>query len=200
MFVALDEETESAGQNARPVFTGIGRRTSAFRVRGLCRGSLREVEPVFFRNHQAYLSWMVRRDISQLLQQTSRRKSKRNGRAVCPLCLEPIRDQRFELRHRASTVRGLQSGGGPLDKQKYAVWFLPFALLLTGCGQSGEQEMQTCLSAAQRTQHAESSPDPSDLDEYVKECMETNGYRFSPIHFGCGHGDPYRDSRCYVQQ
>ena len=87
-----------------------------------------------------------------------------------------------------------------MDKQKYAVWFLPFALLLTVCGQSGEQEMQTCLSKILRIQHAESSPDPSDPDEYVKECMEANGYRFNPIHFGCGHGDPYRDARCYVQQ
>jgi hypothetical protein len=87
-----------------------------------------------------------------------------------------------------------------LDKQKYAVWFLPFALLLTVCGQSGEQEKRTCLSEAQRTQQAESSPDPSDLDEYVKECMEANGYRLNPIHSGCGHGDPYRDARFYVQQ
>ena len=30
MCVALDKETESAGQNARPVFRGLGRRTSAF--------------------------------------------------------------------------------------------------------------------------------------------------------------------------
>jgi hypothetical protein len=60
--------------------------------------------------------------------------------------------------------------------------------------------MQTCLSEALPTQQAESSPHPSDLDEYVKLCMEANGYRLNPVYFGCGHGDPYRDARCYVQQ
>jgi len=60
--------------------------------------------------------------------------------------------------------------------------------------------MQTCLSDAQRLQKAGSISDSRDLDDYVKACMEANGYRFSAIHFGCGHGDLFRDATCYVRK
>ena len=60
--------------------------------------------------------------------------------------------------------------------------------------------MRTCLSEAQRMQQAGSISNPSDLDEYVKKCMDANGYRLNAMHSGCGHGDPYRDEACYVQK
>jgi hypothetical protein len=60
--------------------------------------------------------------------------------------------------------------------------------------------MQACLSDAQRMQKAGSLPDASALDDYIKACMEANGYRLSAIHSGCGRGDPFLDSSCYVRQ
>ena len=53
-----------------PCVKGLGRRIERVRVRGVCSGSLREVGPaVLRRDRQARLSWICRRDISQLLQQ-----------------------------------------------------------------------------------------------------------------------------------
>ena len=60
--------------------------------------------------------------------------------------------------------------------------------------------MQTCLSDAQRMQKAGSLPDANAVDDYVKACMEANGYRLNAVHSGCGHGDPFRDASCYVRQ
>ena len=77
---------------------------------------------------------------------------------------------------------------------------LAFALLLTGCGQAEERDMQTCLSEAQRMQKAGSLPDANALDDYVKACMEAKGYRLNAVQSGCGRGDPFRDSSCYARK
>ena len=58
--------------------------------------------------------------------------------------------------------------------------------------------MQTCLSEAQRMQKAGLIPDAYALDDYVKACMEANGYRLNAVHSGCGRGDAFLNSSCYV--
>jgi hypothetical protein len=80
------------------------------------------------------------------------------------------------------------------------MWFFPFALLLTGCGQAGERDMQTCLSDAQRMQKTRSIADAGALDDYAKACMEANGYRLNAVHSGCGRGDPFLDANCYARR
>lgn len=60
--------------------------------------------------------------------------------------------------------------------------------------------MEACLSDAERIQKAGSIADASALDDYVKACMEVNGYRFNAVHSSCGRGDPFRDASCYERK
>ena len=60
--------------------------------------------------------------------------------------------------------------------------------------------MQACLSDAQRMQKAGSIADSGALDDYVKACMEANGYRLNAVYSGCGRGDPFRDANCYARK
>ena len=87
-----------------------------------------------------------------------------------------------------------------MRRPEILVWFLPFALLLTGCGQSGARDMETCLSDAERARKVGSIADASALDDYVKACMEAKGYRLNAVQSGCGRGDPFRDSSCYARK
>ena len=89
-------ESSTRSERAKP-------RDGCVCVRGLRGGSRRELGPAFLRrNGQACLSRIYGRDLSQLLQATLRRKSRRHGRAVCPSWFAPFRDHRFRLKRRGA--------------------------------------------------------------------------------------------------
>ena len=79
-------ESSTRSERAKP-------RDGCVCIRGLRGGSRRELGPAFLRrNGQACLSRIYGRDLSQLLQATLRRKSRRNGRTVRPSRFQPFRD------------------------------------------------------------------------------------------------------------
>lgn len=96
----------------------------------------------------------------------------------------------------APTPPGAARAGG-LERPTLAACACCFALLLNACEPSGEQEMATCHTRAERAYpEARGS---SRWDEYLKACMSTEGYRFNAVSFNCGHGDAYEDAGCYVR-
>jgi hypothetical protein len=71
-------------------------------------------------------------------------------------------------------------------------------IVLTGCDSSNEKDIANCRQAASHVLPAKY--EASELDEYQKSCMASQGYHFTAVMSGCSRGDAYQNAACYVRR